>query len=147
MISRHKTVGIMLCVLTLAQVVYTYPDFVSVDTAEKLLKEYEGPTLVGAGLLIVSEFVVSLMAFFRSGGWRIGVIVVVGLYVWVVWYPDFLRLAFKYGVSSAIAGIYDHARAAGTLGIALLHNVLYPLGFSSVLLAVLWDPKALGRSD
>jgi hypothetical protein len=65
----------------------------------------------------------------------------------VVWYPDFLRLAFKYGVSSAIAGIYDHARAAGTLGIALLHNVLYPLGFSSVLLAVLWDPKALGRSD
>ena len=147
MISRHKTVGIMLCVLTLAQVVHTYPDFVSVDTAEKLLKEYEGPTLVGAGLLIVSGFVVSLMAFFRSGGWRIGVIVVVGLYVWVVWYPDFLRLVFKYGVSSAIAGIYDHARAAGTLGIALLHNVLYPLGFSSVLLAVLWDPKALGRRD
>jgi len=69
MISRHKVVGIVLCVLNLAQVVHMYPDFASIDTAEKLLREYESPTLIGVGLLIVSEFVVSLMAFFRSGGW------------------------------------------------------------------------------
>ena len=147
MISGHKLVGIVLCVLTLAQLVHMSPAFASIDTAEKLLREYESPTLVGAGLLIVSGFVVSLMAFFRTGGWRIGVIVVVGLYVWAVWYPDFLRLIFKYGASSAIAGIYDHARAAGTLGIVLLHNVLYPLGFSGILLAVLWDYRSVGRGD
>ena len=147
MISGHKIVGIVLCVLTLAQLVHMFPAFASIDTAEKLLREYESPTLVGAGLLIVSGFAVSLMAFFRTGGWRIGVIVVVGLYVWAVWYPDFLRLIFKYGASSAIAGIYDHARAAGTLGVVLLHNVLYPLGFSGILLAVLWDYRAVGRGD
>jgi hypothetical protein len=147
MISLHKVVGVVLCVLTLAQVVHMYPDFASIDTAEKLLREYESPTLIGAGLLIVSGFVVSLMAFFRSGGWRIGVIVVVGLYVWAVWYPDFLGLVFKYGASTAIAGIYDHARAAGTMGIAFLHNILYPLGFSGILLAVLWDSRPAGRRD
>jgi hypothetical protein len=147
MISLHKVVGLVLCVLTLAQVVHMYPDFVSIDTAEKLLREYESPTLAGAGLLIVSGFVVSLMAFFRSGGWRIGVIVVVGLYVWAVWYPDFLGLVLKYGASTAIAGIYDHARAAGTMGIAFLHNILYPLGFSGILLAVLWDSRPAGRRD
>ena len=147
MISGHKIVGIVLFVLTLAQLVHMYPDFASIDTAQKLLREYENPTLVGAGLLIVSGFVVSLMAFFRSGGWRIGVIVVVGLYVWAVWYPDFLRLVFKYGASTTIAGIYDHARAAGTLGVVLLHNVLYPFGFSGILLAVLWDYRAVGRGD
>ena len=147
MISRHKIVGIVLCVLTLAQVVHLYPDFASIDTAEKLLREYESSTLVGAGLLVVSGFVVSLMAFFRSGGWRIGVIGVVGLYVWAIWYPDFLRLVFKYGASAAIAGIYQQARAAGTLGTVLLHNVLYPLGFSGILLVVLWDPRLAGRSD
>ena len=147
MISRHKIVGVVLCALTLAQVVHMSPEFASIDTAQKLLKEYESPTLIGAGLLIVSGFVVSLMAFFRSGGWRIGVIVVVGLYVWAVWYPDFLRLVFNYGASTAIAGIYDHARAAGTLGIVLLHNVLYPLGFSGILLAVSWDYRAVGRGD
>ncbi len=147
MISLHKTIGIVLCVLTLAQLVHMHPDFANIDTAEKLLKEYESPTLFSAGLLIVSGFVVSLMAFFRLGGWRIGVIVVVGLYVWAVWYPDFLRLVFKYGASTVIAGIYDHARAAGTLGIVLLHNVLYPLGFLGVLLAVLLDFRAVGRND
>ena len=147
MISGHKIVGIVLCVLTLDKLVLMSPAFASIDTAEKLLREYESPTLVGAGLLIVSGFAVSLMAFFRTGGWRIGVIVVVGLYVWAVWYPDFLRLIFKYGASSAIAGIYDHARAAGTLGVVLLHNVLYPLGFSGILLAVLWDYRAVGRGD
>jgi hypothetical protein len=69
MISRHKLVGVVLCALTLAQVVHLHPGFASIDTAEKLLREYENPTLVGAGLLIVAGFVVSLMAFFRSGGW------------------------------------------------------------------------------
>ena len=147
MISRHKSVGVVLCALTLAQAAHMSPDFASIDTAEKLLREYESPTLVGAGLLIVSGFVVSLMAFLRSGGWRIGVIVVVGLYVWAVWYPDFLRLIFKYGASTTIAGIYDHARAAGTMGIALLHNILYPSGFSGILLAVLWDFRPAGRRD
>lgn len=147
MISRHKLVGVVLCVLTLAQVVHMYPGFASIDTAEKLLREYESPTVVGAGLLIVSGFAVSLMAFFRSGGWRIGVFVVVGLYVWAIWYPDFLRLVFKYGASTTIAGIYDHARAAGTMGTALLHNILYPLGFSGILLAALWDSRSTGRSD
>ena len=68
MISRHKIVGVMLCALTLAQVIHMSPEFASIDTAQKLLKEYESPTLIGAGLLIVSGFVVSLMAFFRSGG-------------------------------------------------------------------------------
>jgi hypothetical protein len=147
MLPLHKIVGIVLCVLTLAQVVHLSPDFASIDTAEKLLREYESPTLAGAGLLIVSGFVVSFMAFFRSGGWRIGVIVVVGLYFWAIWYPDFLRLVLKYGASSAIAGIYRQARAAGTLGMVLLHNVLYPLGFSGILLAVLWDSRPAGRSD
>jgi len=98
-------------------------------------------------LLVVSGFVVSLMTFFRASGWRVGVIIVVGLYVWSVWYPDFLRLVFKYGASTVVAGIYDSARMAGTLGVVLLHKVLYPLGFFAVLLAALWDFKAAGRGD
>ncbi len=124
-----------------------YPSFASIDTAEKLLKEYESPTLIGAGLLIVAGFVVSLMAFLRSGGWRIGVFVVVGLYVWVIWYPDFLRLVFKYGASTTIAGIYEHARVAGTVGIVLLHSILYPLGFSGILLVALWGSRSTRNSD
>lgn len=147
MISRHKLVGVVLCALTLAQVVHLHSGFASIDTAEKLLREYENPTLVGAGLLIVAGFVVSLMALFRSGGWRIGVFLVVGLYVWVIWYPDFLRLVFKYGASTTIAGIYQQARAAGTGGIALLHNILYPLGFSGILLAALWDFRSARNND
>ncbi len=145
MILRHKIVGIVLCVLTLMQFVHMQPEFAKIDTAEKLLEEYDSPTVVGVGLLIVSGLVVSLMAYFRSGGWRIGVIVVVGLYVWAIWYPDFLRLVLKYGASTVIAGIFDHARTTGTLGVALLNNVLYPLGFFGVLLAVLWDVKSAAR--
>ena len=71
----------------------------------------------------------------------------IGLYVWAIWHPDFLRLVFKYGASTVIVGIYDQARAAGTLGTVLLHNVLYPLGFAGVLLATLWDFKSAGGSD
>lgn len=147
MISRYKTIALVLCVLTIAQLVHTQSDFAAIDTAEKLIEEYEQPTLLGIGLFIVCGLVASLMAFFRASGWRLGVIVAVGLYVWAIWYPDFLRLVFKYGASTVIAGMYDQARAAGTLGTVLLHNVLYPLGFAAVLLAVLWDFKAGGRDD
>jgi hypothetical protein len=118
-----------------------------IDTAEKLIGEYEHPTVVGVGLFFVCGLIVSFMAFFRFSGWRVAVMVAVGLYVWSIWYPDFLRLVFKYGASAVIVGMYDNARAAGTLGSVLLHNVLYPLGFSGVLLAVLWDFKATRGRD
>ena len=146
MISRHRIIAVVLCVLTLAQLVHMQPEFAKIDTAEKLLREYASPTVVGVGLLIVSGLVVSLMAFFRSSGWRIGVIVVVALYVWAVWYPEFLHLVLKYGASSVIVGIFDHARATGTLGVALLHNILYPLSFFGVLLAAQWNFNAVASS-
>jgi hypothetical protein len=142
LISRHKAIAIALCALTAAQLFHAQSAFTEIDTAEKLLEEYAQPTVVGVGIFVVSGFIVSVMAFFRTTGWRAGVMVVVGLYVWSIWYPDFLHLLFKYGASNAITGVFDHARAAGTLGVALLHNVLYPLGFLIVLLAALWDFKA-----
>ena len=147
MISRHKLVGTVLCVLTIAQFIHVQSEFAEIDTAAKLIEEYERPTVLGVGLFVISGFAASLMAFFRSNGWRVGVIVVVGLYVWSIWYPDFLRLVFKYGATTTIAGIYDHARAAGTLGMVLLHKVLYPLAFFLVLLTVLWDLKTPEKSD
>lgn len=147
MISRHKSIALVLCALTMAQFVHVQSDFTDIDTAKKLLEEYEQPTLFGVGMFIVCGLAMSLMAYIRASGWRLGVIVAVALYVWAIWYPDFLRLVFKYGASNVIVGIYDHARGAGTLGSVLLHNVLYPLGFSGVLLAVLWDFKAAGRGE
>ena len=147
MISRYRLLGVVLFALTVAQFVSVQSDFMEINTAEKLIEEYEHPTVIGVGLLVVCGFVVSLMTFFRSRGWRVGVIIVVALYVWSVWYPDFLRLVFKYGASTVIAGIYDNARAAGTLGVVLLHNLLYPLGYFTLLLAAPWDLKAAGRGD
>jgi len=147
MISRYRLLGVVLFALTVAQFVSAQSDFMEINTAEKLIEEYEHPTVIGVGLLVVCGFVVSLMTFFRSRGWRVGVIIVVVLYVWSVWYPDFLHLVFKYGASTVIAGIYDNARAAGTLGLVLLHKLLYPLGYFIVLLAALWDLKAPGGGD
>jgi hypothetical protein len=129
------------------QIIHLQSDFAEIDTAEKLIEEYERPTLVGVGLFIFGGLVASLMAFFRASGWRLGVMLSVALYVWAIWYPDFLRLVFKYGVSTVVAGIYDQARAAGTLGLVLLHNVVYPLGFLLVMLWVLWDLKGHGGRD
>jgi hypothetical protein len=146
LISRHKGIAIVVCALTAAQLVHVQADFASIDTAEKLIEEYEQPTMVGIGLFLVCGFIASVMAFFRTSGWRFGVIVAVGLYVWSVWYPDFLHLVFKYGPSAVISGVYDKARAAGTLGQVLLHHVLYPLGFTGVLLITLWDFKT-GDTD
>lgn len=147
MVSRHRIIGVVLCALTLAQLFHVQSQFVEIDTAEKLLEEYADPTVIGIGLFIVAGLVASLMAFFRIGGWRIGVLVAVGLYVWTIWYPDFLRLVFKYGLWTVISGIYDQARAAGTAGVVLLHKVLYPLGFLALVVATLWDRGSGGDGD
>ena len=147
MISRYKAIAVVLCALTIAQFIHVLSDFTDIDTAEKLIGEYEHPTVVGVGLFVVFGLIASFMAFFQSSGWRVAVILAVGLYVWSIWYPDFLRLVFKYGASTVIVGIYDQARATGALGSVFLHNVLYPLGFSGVLLAVLWDFKAARGGD
>jgi hypothetical protein len=145
--SPHKSIALVVCALVAAQVFHLRSDFAEIDTAEKLIEQYERPTLAGVGLFIVCGLAASVMAFFRANGWRLAIIVVVGLYAWAIWYPDFLHLVFKYGASTVIAGIYDQARAAGTLGSVLLHNVVYPLGFSCVLLWVLWDLGGRGGSD
>ena len=147
MIYRHRLVGIVLCALTVAQFVHVQSDFAEIDTAEKLIEEYEQPTVVGVGLFVVSGLISSVMAFSRTSGWRIAVIVAVVLYIWTIWYPDFLRIVIKYGAWTVIVGIFDHARTAGTLGMLLLHKVLYPLAFLGVLLAVALDFKTSGRDD
>lgn len=144
MMPRNRIIGVVLCALMLAQLFHAQSDFAKIDTAEKLLEEYASPTVIGVGLFIVAGLVASAMAFFRLGGWRIGVLVTVGLYVWAVWYPDFLRLVFKYGAWTVVSGIAEQAWAAGTMGVVLLHKVLYPLGFFAVAIAALWDFKSGG---
>jgi len=140
--SRQRIIGVVLFALTLVQLFRVQSQFVEIDTARRLLEEYADPTVIGLGVFIVSGFVGGVMAFFRIRGWRIGVLVTVGLYVWAVWYPDFLRLVFKYGAWAVVSGVFDQARAAGTLGMVLLHKVLYPLGFLALLAATLWDFKS-----
>lgn len=147
MVLRQRIIGVVLFALTLAQLFHVQSLFVEIDTAKKLLEEYADPTVIGLGVFIVSGLVGGVMAFFRVRGWRIGVLVAVGLYVWAVWYPDFLRLVFKYGVWAVVSGIFDQARAAGTLGMVLLHKVLYPLGFLALLAVTLWDFKSGGGVD
>ena len=136
----------MVWALVLAQLVHAQSDFAAIDTPEELLEEYASPTVMALGIFIVAGLVAGVMAFFRLGGWRIGVLVTVGLYVWAVWYPDFLRLVFKYGAWTVISGIFDQARSAGTMGVVLLHKVLYPLGFFIVAGLTLWDFRS-GRGD
>lgn len=145
MISRRTAIAMVLGALTTAQLVHLQSDFAAIDTAEKLIEEYEHPTVVGIGLFLACGFIASAMAFFRASGWRLAVIVAVGLYVWSVWYPDFLHLVIKYGASTVLSGVFEQARAAGTLGKVLLHHILYPLCFTSVLLATIWDFKAGGN--
>jgi hypothetical protein len=145
--SRHKIVGTVLGALMVAQLVSVQAKFAGIDTAEKLLEEFASPTVIGVGVFIVAGFAASVMAFFRIGGWRIAVLVAVGLYAWSVWYPDFLLLVLKYGAWTVVTGIYDQARAAGTMGFVLLHKVLYPLGFFGLLAATLWDFKTAGNSE
>lgn len=147
MMSRQRIIGIVLFALTLAQLLHVQSEFVEIDTAKKLLDEFADPSVIGSGAFIVTGFVAAVMAFFRIGGWRIGVLVAVGLYVWAVWYPEFLRLVFKYGPWSVVSGIFDQARAGGTLGAVLLHKILYPLGFLGLLVATLWDFKFGGDDD
>ena len=147
MMSRRRIIGVVLFVLTLAQLFHAQSHFVAIDSAKKLLDEFADPSVIGLGVFIVSGLVAGVMAFFRIGGWRIGVLVAVGLYVWAVWYPDFLRLVFKYGLWTVVSGIVDQARAGGTLGAVLLHKVLYPLGFLGLLAATLWDLKSGGDGD
>jgi len=147
MMSRQRIIGVVLFALTLAQLLHVKSQFVEIDTAKKLLEEFADPTIIGLGVFIVSGLVAGLMAFFRIRGWRIGVLVAVGLYVWAVWYPDFLRLVFKYDAWTVVSGIFEQARAAGTLGMVLLHKVLYPLGFLVLLVATLWDFKSGGGGD
>ena len=147
MITRHRAIALVLCVLTIAQFIHVQSDFADIDTAEKLIEEYEQLTLIGVALFLVCGLAASLMAYIRASGWRLGALVAVALYVWAVWYPDFLRLVFKYGLSTVVVGIYENALASGTLGSVLLHSVLYPLGFTCVLLAVIWDFKAAGQGD
>jgi len=147
MMSRRRVIGVVLFALTLAQVFHVQSQFVEIDTAKKLLEEFAHPSVIGLGVFIVSGFVGGVMAFFRVRGWRIGVLVAVGLYVWAVWYPDFLRLVFKYGAWTMVSGIFEQARAAGTLGVVLLHKVLYPLGFLALLAVTLWDFKSGGGVD
>ncbi|NIS07153.1 MAG: hypothetical protein GWN21_18255 [Gammaproteobacteria bacterium] len=147
MIALNRSIALVLCGLMIAQTFYLQSDFAQIDTAEKLIEQYERPTLLGAGLFIVCGFAVSLMAFFRAAGWRIGVIAAVGLYVWTIWYPDFLRLVLKYGAANVISGLYDQAVSAGTLGSVLTHYLLYPLGFAGVLVATLWDLKGAGSGE
>lgn len=144
---RHRIIGIALCVLVLAQFFHAQAEFARIDTAEKLIEEYASPSVVGIGIFIVAGFVAGVMAYFRLGGWRVAVLVTVGLYVWAVWYPDFLRLVFKYGAWTVISGIFDQARAAGTLGVVLLHKVLYPLGFLGLAVATLLDFGTGSRAD
>lgn len=147
MISRHRLIALVLCALTLAQFVHVRSEFADIDTAEKLIEQYEQPTLAGVGLFIVCGLATSLMAFFRASGWRLGVVITVGLYVWAIWYPDFLHLVFKYGAPRVIVGIFEHAKEAGTLGSVLIHKALYPLGFAGVLLVVLWDFRSTRPDD
>lgn len=128
----------------LGQLLHVQSEFTEIDTPEKLIEEYASPTVVGIGIFIVAGFVASVLAFFRLGGWRIGVLVAVGLYVWAVWYPDFLRLVLKYGAWTVVSGLFEQARAAGTMGVVLLHKVLYPLGFLAVGMAAAWDLRSGG---
>jgi hypothetical protein len=145
--SRQRIIGVVLFALTLAQLFHAQSQFVEIDTAKKLLEEYADPTVIGIGMFILTGFVAGVMAFFRIGGWRIGVLVAVALYVWAVWYPEFLRLVFKYGLWAVLSGIFDQARLAGTLGSVVLHKVLYPLGFLALFVATLWDLRSGGDGD
>lgn len=144
---NHRVIGIVLAVLVLAQLLAVRSQIADIDTAQKLLDEFARPSVLGIGIFIVAGLAASLMAFFRLTGWRIGVLVAVGLYVWAIWYPEFLRLVVKYGLWTTVSGIFDQARAGGTLVTALLDKVLYPIGFLGVGLATLWDFKGGGRGD
>ena len=137
-------IGIVLCVLVLAQLLHAQSDFAEIDTAKKLLEEYASPTVAGLAVFIIGGLVAGVMAFFRLRGWRIAVLVAVGLYVWAVWYPDFLRLVVKYCAWTVVSGIFEQARSAGTMGTVLLHKVLYPLAFLGVATATLLDFRAGG---
>ena len=143
----HRSIGIILAILTLAQLVAVRSLFAEIDTAQKLLDEFARPSVIGIGAFIVVGLVASALAFFRLTGWRVAVLVTVGLYVWAIWYPDFLHLVVKYGLWATVSGILDQARAGGTLVAVLLHKVLYPLGFLAMGLASLWDFKGGGRGD
>lgn len=137
--TGHRVIGVVLLALVLAQLFHAQSDFTAIDTAEKLIEEYASPTVIGLGIFVVVGLATGVMAFFRFGGWWIGVLVTVGLYVWAVWYPDFLHLALKYGAWNVISGIFEQARSAGTVASVVLHKVLYPLGFFAVAAATLWE--------
>ena len=141
---RHRIIGIVLFALVLAQLLHAQSVFAEIDTAKKLLEEYASPTVAGLGIFIVAGLVAGVMAFFRLGGWRIAILVAVGLYVWAVWYPDFLRLVVKYGAWTVVSGIFEQARSAGTMGTVLLHKVLYPLAFLGVATGTLLDFRSGG---
>ena len=147
MISRRKVIGIVLTVLMIAQFVHLQSYFAEIETAENLVEEFDQPTVIDIGLFLVGGAIAALMTMFGLKGWRIGVITGFGLYVWAVWYPDFLHLVFKYGAWTVITGVLDNARTTGTLGQVLLHHVMYPIAFSGVLLATLWDFKSPEHSD
>lgn len=135
----HRVIGVVLLALVLAQLSHAQSDFRAIDSAGALIEEYASPTVIGLGIFIVAGSAAGVMAFFGLGGWRIAVLVSAALYVWAVWYPDFLRLVFKYGAWNVISGIFEQARSAGTLASVVLHKVLYPLGFFAVAVATLWD--------
>ena len=142
LLSRHALIGLALCLLSLGQFASIWPAFAAVDSAEDLIAEYRQPSVMHVGALAVVGMVAAVLAFFRATTWRYAAIGAVALYVWLVWYPEFLDLIVKYGTVTVVSGIIDHARVAGTVGVALLHNVIYPLGYLAILV-MLYDYSLL----
>ena len=85
------------------------------------------------------------MALFRLKGWRVAVLVAVCLYVWAVWYPDFLRLVFKYGLWTTVSGVFDQCACRGHADWpSRSTRSSIPSDFAVVGIATLWDLKMGG---